>query len=89
MWRRRFPWSDATALCSGEDQDIPVDGVSKGEVCSLSEQEMLFHQPGGGFVACRACRRTIGRLIRRQVDPPGAGFRLKHPGLGRPRHDSG
>ncbi len=51
MWRRRFPWSDVTALCSGEDQDIPVDGVSKGEVCSKSEQETLFHQLDWVFVA--------------------------------------
>ena len=51
MWCRRFAWPNITVLCSGEDQDILVDGVSKGEVCSKREQERLYHQHDGGFVA--------------------------------------
>ncbi|MGO9118496.1 MAG: hypothetical protein ACLQPD_12930 [Desulfomonilaceae bacterium] len=41
MWPPRFPWPGTTKLCSGEDQDILVDGVSKGEVCSKREEERL------------------------------------------------
>src|SRR5208337_4089353 len=49
MWFQPSRWPGTTKLCSGEGQEILVDGVSRGEVCSKSEQEMLFHQHDDGF----------------------------------------
>jgi hypothetical protein len=33
MWPRSFPWPGATKLCSGEGEELLVDGISGGEIC--------------------------------------------------------
>lgn len=63
MSRRLFPWPDITALCLGEGQEILVDGVSRGEVCSKSEQERLSHHHDDGFAWDRSFDTLYGDLF--------------------------
>ncbi|MGO9572607.1 MAG: hypothetical protein ACLP5H_34255 [Desulfomonilaceae bacterium] len=42
MWLKSSLWPDTTKQCSGEGQDILVDGGALGEVCSKSGKWGLF-----------------------------------------------
>ena len=70
MWLQPSPWPGTTKQCSGEGQDILVDGGALGEVCSKSGKWGLFHQHYGGFV-------FVGSYGRRQ----GKRFGLPGPSL--------
>jgi hypothetical protein len=56
MWLEHFRCPGTTKLFSGEGQEILVDEVSRGEACSKSEQERLFHHHDASPASVRSFR---------------------------------
>jgi hypothetical protein len=89
MWLQPSPCPDTTNLFSAEGQEILVDGVSRGEVCTKSEQEMLFHQHDAGFACVRSCGFPYGDLFEASGIIPRPLKGSKTLKMARPPHNSG
>ena len=83
------PWPDTTKLCSGEGQEILIDGGAHGEVRSKTGIIALFQQRNDGFAYVRSRGTPRGHPIRvsRAVPQPLTG--AKRFKMGRPPHNSG
>ena len=89
MWLQPFPWRDTTKLCSGEGQEILVDGGAHGEVRSKTGNIKLFQQRDDGFAVLLPLEGPSGVFAggRGTLARPDSGART--PELARPRHNSG
>lgn len=54
------PWPDTTKLCSGEGQEILIDGGAHGEVRSKTGIIALFQQRNDGFASVESSRTRYG-----------------------------
>ena len=54
------PWPDTTKLCSGEGQEILIDGGAHGEVRSKTGIIALFQQRNDAFASVESSRTRNG-----------------------------
>jgi hypothetical protein len=76
------PWPDTTKLCSGEGQEILIDGGAHGEARSKTGIIGLFHNVTTVL--------PLSSLLGRDTEPfpgqgnhTGTGFWAKHPWIGK------